>query len=110
MHTATVIVHGAAASIRLTQLEAIIRIRVAENEELSLDPANVIVHFPASNCEEKNVSCVVFLHITGKVAEATKNKVKSKITLCLQNFLKPKPRFIQVFVTRVESADYHFAF
>ena len=110
MNTATAIIYGTAPSIRLTQLEAIVRIRVAENVELNLDPANVIVHFPASNCEGKSISCIVLIHTTEELNGEAKEKVKSKITLCLQNFLKPKPRFIQVFVSQVESADYHFAF
>ena len=109
MNTATVIIHGTNPSIRLAQLEAIVRIRVAENHELNLDPSNVIVHFPASNCEGKNISCIVLLHATGEFAEGAKEKIKTKLTLCLQNFLKPKPRFIQVFMMQIESADYHFA-
>jgi phenylpyruvate tautomerase PptA (4-oxalocrotonate tautomerase family) len=108
MNTATVIVYGTAPSIRLNQLEAIVRIRVAENEELNLDPANVIVHFPASNCETKNISCIVLIHTMEELSANTKDKIKSKITLCLHNFLTPKPRFIQIFVREVESVDYHF--
>ena len=108
MNTATAIIHGTAPSIRLAQLEAIVRIRVAENHELNLDPSNVVVHFPAGHCEGKCISCILMINTADELSEETKEKVKVKVALCLHNFLKPKPRFIQLFIMQIESADYHF--